>query len=64
MALVDQNNTFEDDGVINVDFDFIKKHLNVFIEIHQNYKNFKRLHVNKLNSNNPFSLGIIQINVL
>jgi len=55
MALVDKNDAFEDDGIINVKFDFIKKHLDVFIEIHQNNKYFKRLHVNKLNSSNPFA---------
>lgn len=55
MALVDKNDAFEDDGVINVSFDFIKKHLDVFIEIHQNNKYFKRLHVNQMNSNNPFA---------
>ena len=55
MVLIDKNDAFEDDSVINVDFGFIKKHLHVFIEIHQNNKYFKRLHVNKLNSNNPFA---------
>lgn len=55
MALVDKNDAFKDEGVINVEFSFIKKHLDLFIEIHQNNKYFKRLHVNKLNSNNPFA---------
>ena len=55
IASNDKNDAFNDDENIEVEFDFIKKHIELFIEIHKDNKYFKRLHVNKLNSNNPFA---------
>ena len=55
IASNDKNEAFNDDENIEVEFDFIKKHIELFIEIHKDNKYFKRIHVSKLNSKNPFA---------
>jgi len=55
IASNDKNEAFNDDENIEFEFDFIKKHIELFIEIHKDNKYFKRIHVGKLNSKNPFA---------
>lgn len=55
VALNDKNEAFDEGGQINAPFEFIKKYIDLFIEIHKNNKYFQRIHNKKLNSKNPFA---------
>ena len=57
IASSDQSDAFDNDSEIDVPFTFIKQHLDLFIEIHQNNKYFKRIHAKKLQSRNPFAFN-------
>lgn len=55
IALNDRDEAFEEESEIITPFVFVKKYIDLFIEIHKDNKYFKRIHSKKLNSKNPFA---------
>lgn len=55
IAEIDRNDAFDQDSEVHADFKPLQKMIELFIAAHKDSKFFKRLHVKKLGSSNPFA---------